>query len=116
MSQQEEKQLNEANENISIVPGDETPPETRTSKTSVLACRMPVDEIKAVEKAAAAVGESVSEYVRKAILMRREGQVPFQTVVSVSIGSPYMQINRSTSWSRPSGIVESDSYPHDIHT
>ena len=82
--------------------------------TAVIACRMPVDEIRAVEKAAAVAGESVSEYVREAISLRLEGQAPFQTEVNFTVGSSYMQVDHRATWVRPSGIVEPGSYPQTI--
>lgn len=89
-----------------------TSSEVRTSKTAVLACRMPQDEIKAVERAAAAIGESTSEYVRKAILLRRVGNQPVAASMSVSIGSPNFQGVTIGSSTRPSLILAPDSYPH----
>ncbi len=56
---------------------------------------MPLDEIKAVERAAAGTGETVSEYVRNALLLRREGSIPLPSIVSISIGNQYMQVNNT---------------------
>jgi len=58
-------------------------------KTRYLGFRMLEEEIKAIEAAAAAAGESVSEYVRKAIVSRleeRRPQIP-STRISYEISS-----------------------------
>lgn len=46
----------------------------RSVKTAYLGFRLPVEEYQALSEAAAACGETVSEYVRKAIAIRRKGQ------------------------------------------
>lgn len=57
--------------------------EQRPSRTSVLSLRLPTAEFHALLKAARSAGESVSEYVRKAIAMRQSRQ-PELTVVNIS--------------------------------
>ncbi len=57
--------------------------ERRPTRTSVLSLRMPTDEFHALLKAARSSGESVSEYVRKAIAMRLNHQ-PEASVVNIS--------------------------------
>lgn len=45
--------------------------EVRPAQTTVVSCRMPIDEFEALAVAARAARESVSEYVRKAVVQRR---------------------------------------------
>jgi len=59
-------------------------------KTAYLGFRLPEEEIQAIEAAAAAAGESVSEYVRKAIVLRQQKQIPLVPIVSVSYANPSM--------------------------
>ncbi len=93
---------------------DESSEETRTSRTGVLACRMPRDEIKLVEEAAAEAGETTSEYVRKALVLRRS--LPTWASASIAIGSPYMQASDSLSLTRATLIVKPDSYQHTVQS
>jgi hypothetical protein len=53
-------------------------------KTRYLGFRLPEEEIRAIEAAAAAVGESVSEYVRKAIASRMQERKPLLPAASLS--------------------------------
>ncbi len=80
--------------------------DVRVSKTTVLGCRMPVDEVKAVELAAAALGESLSEYVRKALFLRRGGMLSFLPAVSISIGTQYMQVDNNILRTRTPSAAE----------
>ena len=52
---------------------DEKPADVdvRVGKTSVISCRMPTDELDKLEDAVRGTGESLSEYVRRAITLRR---------------------------------------------
>ncbi len=61
---------------------------TDSPKTNYLGFRLPQEEIRAIEAAAAAAGESVSEYVRKAIALRQQKQIPLAPIVSVSYANP----------------------------
>lgn len=59
--------------------------ERRPSRTSVLSLRLPTTEFHALLQAARDSGETVSEYVRKAIVLRRsQQQEPAVTSVSVT--------------------------------
>ncbi len=60
--------------------------ERRPSRTSVLSLRLPTDEFHALLSAARQSGESVSEYVRKAITARMATESP-ATHISVSHSS-----------------------------
>ncbi len=86
------------------------PSDARLSKSAVLGCRMPLDEIKAVERAAAETGETVSEYVRNALLLRREGSIPLPSIISISIGNQYMQVDNTTSTTRASLVAEQANF------
>jgi hypothetical protein len=46
--------------------------DVRSGRTAVISCRLPRNELDALEEAAEAANESVSEYVRKAITVRRQ--------------------------------------------
>ncbi len=52
--------------------------QVRPSQTTVVSCRLPKEEFLALEESARAAGETVSEYVRKAIALRRAGPVEGQ--------------------------------------
>jgi hypothetical protein len=56
----------------------------RPTRTSVLSLRLPTAEFHALLKAARSAGESVSEYVRKAIILRREHEQRSTPTVNVS--------------------------------
>lgn len=43
----------------------------RQSRTAILSVRLPLDELDGLEEAAQAAGESLSDYVRKAVVVRR---------------------------------------------
>lgn len=58
--------------------------ERRPSRTSVLSLRMPIAEFHALLRAARQVGESASEYTRKAIAARMATQPP-STIISVQL-------------------------------
>lgn len=60
--------------------------EARPSRTSVLSLRLPREEFHALLKAARTSSESVSEYVRKAIILRRENE---QAASSVNVSYTY---------------------------
>jgi hypothetical protein len=57
-------------------------------KTRYLGFRLPEEEVKAIEKASESVGESVSEYVRKAIVARMEGRTYPTSSSSISYEIP----------------------------
>lgn len=58
--------------------------ETSKAKSAYLGFRLPEEENKALEAAAAAAGESISEYVRKAIASRIETRMPQLPEISMS--------------------------------
>lgn len=47
--------------------------EARPGRTAVVSCRLPLNEFEDLENAADHVGESISDYVRGAIALRRRG-------------------------------------------
>lgn len=57
--------------------------EARPTRTSVLSLRLPTREFHALLRAARAAGESVSEYVRKAIAMRQALE-PMASTVNIA--------------------------------
>lgn len=60
--------------------------EARPSRTSVLSLRLPTEEFHALLKAARSSGESVSEYVRKTIILRLEAE---RAASSVNVSYTY---------------------------
>ncbi|HLX59282.1 MAG TPA: ribbon-helix-helix protein, CopG family [Ktedonobacteraceae bacterium] len=62
------------------------------AKTGYLGFRLPEEEIEAIETAAIAAGESVSEYVRKAIEFRMEGRLPLTSSPSLFYEIPPTKI------------------------
>lgn len=84
------KQLEQESEDDTLWEQEPVPIERRPNRTSVLSLRLPTTEFHALLKAARVSGESVSEYVRKAIAMRLSYQ-PESPVVNVSctyVGMP----------------------------
>ena len=84
------KQLEQESEDDALWEQEPVPVERRPNRTSVLSLRLPTTEFHALLKAARGSGESVSEYVRKAIAMRLSYQ-PESPVVNVSctyVGMP----------------------------
>lgn len=67
-------------------------------KTGYLGFRLPEEEIKSIEAAATAVGESVSEYVRKAIESRMKELKPQLPSISISYEiSPVKVVDNTSS-------------------
>jgi Ribbon-helix-helix protein, copG family len=85
---------------------DEAEPiEVRPAPTAVVSVRLPRNEMDALEAAAAAAGESLSEFVRKAIGWRLGSMVLAPaSVVNRSVGYPtfHIQTDEFRLWSRPS--------------
>src|SRR5689334_6555157 len=84
------QQLEQESEDDALWEQEPVPVERRPSRTSVLSLRLPTPEFHALLKAARGSGESVSEYVRKAIALRLSYQ-PESPVVNVShtyVGMP----------------------------
>lgn len=83
-----------------------TPIEVRSNRSAVVSFRVPHIEFEALEAAAAAVGESISEYIRKAVGLRQGGNMPLVSSVNYTVGNVYLQINgpldEPTAWSIPS--------------
>ncbi|MFN2490356.1 MAG: ribbon-helix-helix protein, CopG family [Actinomycetota bacterium] len=60
--------------------------EVKPKATSVVSFRLPTEELDALEEAAERAGESVSEFVRKALALRLHGK-PIGPTVEVSSGA-----------------------------
>ncbi|GEM_PF-2822772 len=71
--------------------------EARPSRTSVLSLRLPTAEFHALLHAARNAGESVSEYVRKAIAMRQSSR-PMAVSYTLTIGYPDRPNNGLSEW------------------
>lgn len=65
-------QLERESENPELWEQEPVQIEARPTRTSVLSLRLPTAEFHALLKAARSAGESISEYVRKAIALRRQ--------------------------------------------
>lgn len=84
------------------------PMRVRPSRTAVVSFRLPKNELDALERAAADAGESLSDYLRKAVALRQRGGAPaFLTVVNKSVGSTYFQTSEQVVWSGPAVVIES---------
>jgi hypothetical protein len=70
---------------------------SEASKTTYLGFRIPEEEMKSLEAAARATGETVSEYVRNAIAARMEGQKQVIPSSSVTYAIPTMTVIDSKS-------------------
>jgi hypothetical protein len=83
---------------------DEEPVEldVRPAKTAVISCRMPREELDGLEEAAQAARETISEYVRKAVMMRRGGNPPpYGVSVNYAVGNAAIQIVHQSAWGAP---------------
>jgi len=60
----------------------------RPARTAVISCRLPLDEYDALEQAAQDAGESLSEFVRKAVAMLIDVRAPVaQIVIAASVST-----------------------------
>jgi uncharacterized protein (DUF1778 family) len=51
--------------------------------------RLPLNEYRVLEQAAAAASESISEFVRKAVMLRSRGGYPIRILPNTSAYAPY---------------------------
>lgn len=84
--------------------------EVRPARSSVLSVRLPRAEFDALEEAARAAEETLSEYVRRAVMQRIQGTgMPASaTVVSHSVailGYPF-EVTNLQAWSSSGGMAE----------
>lgn len=88
-----------------------------TVKTAYLGFRVPEEEIKAIEAAAVAAGESVSEYVRKAVADRMESHKQVVPAASVSYAIPSMKIidSKSSDFQSRTYVVKAYAHNKIIH-
>jgi len=84
-------ELRHQSDDPAIWSGDSVPIEARPTRTSVLSLRLPTAEFHALLRAARSAHESVSEYVRKAIVMRRESQEAMHGAINVTLSYPGME-------------------------
>jgi len=73
----------QSSEDAELWTQESTPIEARPTRTSVLSLRLPTAEFHALLRAARSAGESVSEYVRNAIVMRQTLQ-PMSPTVNIT--------------------------------
>lgn len=78
----------------------------------VVSFRLSADEYRALEEAAAGMGESVSEFVRKAVALRLGGGIPVRIMPNTSYVAPYTQaeITTPTQWTSAPPMVMQDEY------
>ena len=67
--------------------GEEEEIEVRSRRSSVLSFRLPSEEFAALEQAMEQTGESLSEFIRKALAIRLHG-IPIGPALEVTYGGP----------------------------
>ncbi len=91
--------------------------ETRPGRTAVVSCRLPVNEFQGLEDAAEQAGESISEYIRRAIQLRRlgSGHLPAIHTDSIAVGHVQVTLTGATDWrsDAPQSIVPLD-FPKEL--
>jgi hypothetical protein len=84
--------------------------EVRPARSSVLSVRLPRAEFDALEKAAAAAGETLSEYVRRAVLQRAQGMgMPARLGIvgrSVAVVGQPLEVTDLRIWNSSGGMAE----------
>ncbi len=101
VSEQLAQQLERESEDAELWTQEPTHIEARPTRTSVLSLRLPTAEFRALLQAAQDAGESVSAYVRTAIMMRRAvQQAPASITVSYTHdGMPNkVELDQWASW------------------
>ena len=66
------------------------------NESTTVTFRLPMSEYQVLEQAAAAVGESISEFVRKAVALRSRGGYPIRILPNTSAYAPYMRTEVAT--------------------
>lgn len=84
--------------------------EGHISPSTAFTFRLPREELAALEQAAAQVGLSVSEYLRKAAALRPTNSVLARPQFNLSVSTPYFQSGTMVTWS------ESPTYVTEFHT
>ncbi len=90
------------------------PIEVRPSRTSVVSFRLPTEEMDALEEAASAAGESLSEYVRKAVALRLHREALKGSNVIISLGTQFHQDDEWDLWSTAPASTEQAGYPREL--
>jgi Ribbon-helix-helix protein, copG family len=84
------------------------------SRTEVLSVRIPTQLMDALEVAAAAAGQSISEFVRATIESRLRGMTPFTgSVLNQSISYGTFQATNLQVWNEPSGAADEQQHTID---
>ncbi len=103
----EEKELLEHRDDPEEWDKQAAPVQVRLSRTEVLSVRIPSQLMDALEDAAAAAGETVSEFVRKAIESTLQDVRPFAgSIINRSVSYGTFQQTDFRVWSEPSGRTE----------
>lgn len=89
--------------------------ERRPTKTSVLSLRLPTAEFHALLSAARQAGESVSEYVRKAIAARQAAQPP-TTFITTTCSNPASTLDSTLQQWRTLTAGSAQSVPQESAT
>lgn len=74
----------------------------RTTRSEVVSFRLPSEEMDKLHAAANGAGESISEFVRKAVTQRIEGRAPHQSTADMHVGRATLRTSR-----RPSNQTDS---------
>ncbi len=84
----------------------------RPARTAVISCRLPLDEMEALEDAAREAGEKISEFVRKAVTLRIGARHP-RAHISVVTNTAAEENRPRTTWSYRNTPEESNA-PYSI--
>jgi hypothetical protein len=66
------------------------------NESTTVTFRLPISEYQTLEHAATALGESISEFVRKAVALRSRGSYPIRILANTSANAPYTRADVAT--------------------
>ncbi len=67
-------------------------------KSNIIAFRLPNDEMEAIRNVSTQQHETVSEYVRRSIAMRRDGYTAFKPTIGYTVSTLYLTVSNVSSW------------------
>jgi mobilization protein NikA len=76
------------------------------NESTTVTFRLPISEYHVLEQAAAAAGESISEFVRKAVMLRGRGGYPIRILPNTSAYAPYTRAEIAMPTPAPSNEAE----------
>ncbi len=104
------KELHEHQDDPNEWSEEAVPIEVRPGRTSVVSFRLPTRELDALEEAAAAAGESISEYVRKAVVLRLRDAALNGANAVISTGTQFTQHAAWDRWNTAQATIEQHTY------